>query len=62
VARWAYDPLIGFSMRRPEIVLTLAAGALASALTLLPRLGSEFLPELNEGRSTSPSRFRETCR
>src|SRR5439155_1237203 len=48
-ARRAYDPAIRFSMRRPEIVLTLAAGALLSAFTLLPRLGSEFLPELNEG-------------
>src|SRR5438093_2051489 len=48
-ARRAYEPLIRFSMLRPEIVLTLAAGALVSALVLLPRLGSEFLPELNEG-------------
>jgi len=48
-ARRAHDPALGFSMRRPEIVLTLAAGALAAALVLLPRLGSEFLPELNEG-------------
>ncbi|HEU4400632.1 MAG TPA: CusA/CzcA family heavy metal efflux RND transporter, partial [Candidatus Polarisedimenticolia bacterium] len=48
-ARRAFDPLIVFSMQRPEIVLTLAAGALGCALTLLPRLGSEFLPELNEG-------------
>src|SRR2546426_6782403 len=48
-ARRAYDPAIRFSMLRPEIVLTLAAGAFLSALTLLPRLGSEFLPELNEG-------------
>jgi cobalt-zinc-cadmium resistance protein CzcA len=45
----AYQPLLQFSMRRPGIVLVLAAGALASSLTLLPRLGSEFLPELNEG-------------
>ncbi len=48
-ARRAHDPALEFSMRRPDIVLTLAAGALASALVLLPRLGSEFLPELNEG-------------
>src|SRR6266571_3043956 len=48
-ARRAYEPLIRFTMLRPEIVLTLAAGALVSALVLLPRLGSEFLPELNEG-------------
>ena len=48
-ARRAYEPSLLFAMRRPEIVLTLAAGALLSAFTLLPRLGSEFLPELNEG-------------
>jgi len=48
-ARRAYEPLIRLSMLRPEIVLTLAAGALVSAMVLLPRLGSEFLPELNEG-------------
>ena len=48
-ARRAFDPLIRFAMLRPEIVLTVAAAALASALVLLPRLGSEFLPELNEG-------------
>ncbi len=48
-ARRAYDPVIRISMLRPEIVLTLAAAALATALMLLPRLGSEFLPELNEG-------------
>jgi heavy metal efflux system protein len=48
-ARRAYDPVIRFSMLRPEIVLTLALAAFLSALTLVPRLGSEFLPELNEG-------------
>jgi cobalt-zinc-cadmium resistance protein CzcA len=48
-ARRAHDPVLSFAMRRPEIVLTLALGALASALVLLPRLGTEFLPPLNEG-------------
>src|SRR5262249_55896979 len=48
-ARRAYDPLLAFAMRRPEAVLALALGALAAATVLLPRLGSEFLPELNEG-------------
>ncbi len=49
VARRAQARALGFCMARPEIVLTLAAGALAAALVLLPRLGTEFLPELNEG-------------
>ncbi len=49
LAQRLHDPALLFSMRRPDIVLTLAAGALASTLVLLPRLGSEFLPQLNEG-------------
>src|SRR5262249_36682613 len=48
-ARRAWEPVIRFSMPRPEIVLTLAVAALAATVTLLARLGTEFLPELNEG-------------
>src|SRR5262249_34633870 len=48
-ARRAYEPTLVFAMKNPALVLTVAIGALASALTLAPRLGSEFLPELNEG-------------
>ena len=50
--RWAlrgYRPALRFALSNPTVVLLLAAGALATALTLAPRLGSEFLPELNEG-------------
>src|SRR5262249_29870385 len=50
--RWAragHDPALTFAMRRPAVVVTLACGALLSAVVLAPRLGSEFLPELNEG-------------
>ncbi len=36
-------------MGNPGIVMLLSAAALASALVLIPRIGSEFLPELNEG-------------
>ncbi len=49
LAARAFEPSLQFSMRHPEIVLTLAAGVLAAGFTLLPRLGSEFLPALNEG-------------
>jgi cobalt-zinc-cadmium resistance protein CzcA len=52
VLRWArrgYEPVLNASLRRPAVVLLLAGAALAGALFLLPRLGSEFLPELNEG-------------
>ena len=49
LARQAYEPSLAFALRNPGPVLVLAAGSLAAALVLLPRLGSEFLPELNEG-------------
>src|SRR5206468_2348336 len=48
-ARRLYEPTLGFAMKTPALVAFLAVGALVAALTLLPRLGSEFLPELNEG-------------
>jgi cobalt-zinc-cadmium resistance protein CzcA len=47
--RRAYQPTLAFAMNNPGPVLILAVGALAAALVVLPRLGSEFLPELNEG-------------
>lgn len=50
--RWAqraYDPVLRYAMRNVPAVLVVAAGALVAALTLTPRLGSEFLPALNEG-------------
>lgn len=48
-ARQAFDPTLAFAMRNVALVLILASGVLMSAITLMPRLGSEFLPELNEG-------------
>ncbi|HMI88917.1 MAG TPA: CusA/CzcA family heavy metal efflux RND transporter [Polyangiaceae bacterium] len=48
-AQRAFDPALEFSMKNPLLVIALALGALVSSLTLLPRIGSEFLPELNEG-------------
>ncbi|HEY4120152.1 MAG TPA: CusA/CzcA family heavy metal efflux RND transporter [Byssovorax sp.] len=48
-ARLAYEPALAWSVRNASAVLVLALGALVSAGVLLPRLGSEFLPELNEG-------------
>jgi cobalt-zinc-cadmium resistance protein CzcA len=49
VARRAYAPTLQFAIANPGPVLALACGALVASLVLLPRLGSEFLPELNEG-------------
>ncbi|HEB88300.1 MAG TPA: efflux RND transporter permease subunit [Deltaproteobacteria bacterium] len=47
---WLYAPVIHFVLRRRILVLT-AAGLLLVATVLypLPRLGSEFMPPLNEG-------------
>ncbi|HTM31852.1 MAG TPA: CusA/CzcA family heavy metal efflux RND transporter [Vicinamibacterales bacterium] len=52
VLRWmrrAYDPMLDIALANPGPVLVVAVCALASSLILLPKLGSEFLPELNEG-------------
>jgi len=46
--RW-YAPALAWSLARPKRILVAAVLALAGAIALVPRLGSEFLPELNEG-------------
>ena len=48
-AQRAYTPSLNFALRNPSFVLTLTVGVFLATLLLLPRLGSEFLPELNEG-------------
>jgi cobalt-zinc-cadmium resistance protein CzcA len=48
-ARWAYQPILRFALARPFLVLGISAIGLAASVLVLPRLGSEFLPELNEG-------------
>jgi cobalt-zinc-cadmium resistance protein CzcA len=45
----AYTPILAAAMRRPLAVLAGAVGMLAVTCVLFLRLGSEFLPELNEG-------------
>lgn len=49
LAHRLYMPTLRASMAHPLRVLALAALALGAAVYTLPRLGSEFLPELNEG-------------
>jgi heavy metal efflux system protein len=49
LAQRAFDPVLSYAMRNTAVVLVLALGALTSAAILVPRLGSEFLPALNEG-------------
>jgi len=48
-AQRVFDPTIRFAMKNVLIVLILAGGVLGGAVALMPRLGSEFLPALNEG-------------
>jgi len=44
-----YQPLLVHAVRWPIVVLAAAVMALAGSLLLATQLGSEFLPELNEG-------------
>ena len=50
--RWCsrlYKPVLEWSLARRKLVLSVAGIALLASLALVPKLGSEFLPELNEG-------------
>lgn len=49
LASWAYLPVLRFSLRRPWLVIGLASALLGATGLMGSRLGSEFLPELNEG-------------
>lgn len=44
-----YAPLLNLSLRRPALVLSVALVVLGGTLFVGSRLGSEFLPDLNEG-------------
>ena len=48
-AKALYRPVLGWSLRFPKSVLTAALAALVLTLATVPWLGTEFLPELNEG-------------
>jgi cobalt-zinc-cadmium resistance protein CzcA len=45
----AYMPALDFALRRPGTVLGIAAALLAGSLVFVPTLGTEFLPQLDEG-------------
>jgi heavy metal efflux system protein len=50
--RWAsqvYEPTLGWALAHPWQTLAAAGALLAGSVVVMPRLGSEFLPELNEG-------------
>jgi cobalt-zinc-cadmium resistance protein CzcA len=44
-----YEPVLAWAIRSKKMVIGIAFGVLATSLALVPRLGTEFLPELNEG-------------
>src|SRR5437773_1409823 len=48
-AKLLYEPALGWALGHRRFVLGAAVISLALSLALLPRLGTEFLPELNEG-------------
>jgi len=47
--RWGYRPVIDFVVRRPLLVIAGAAVVLAATVLPWKRLGSEFMPPLQEG-------------
>jgi len=49
ILQWVYDPFFRIAMARPLVVLSIAAGLLASTIYPASRLGSEFMPPLDEG-------------
>jgi cobalt-zinc-cadmium resistance protein CzcA len=56
--RALYHPIFDFALARPKLAIATAAAPLAAAILLLPTLGSEFMPKLEEGnlwiRATLP--------
>ncbi|WP_295856037.1 CusA/CzcA family heavy metal efflux RND transporter [uncultured Xylophilus sp.] len=48
-AKRVYGPILDWALRRRRTVATIAVGALVLTTVVASRLGSEFLPELNEG-------------
>jgi len=44
-----YEPVLSWALAHRYTVLSIAAIALAASIAVAPKLGTEFLPELNEG-------------
>ncbi|MCU1330507.1 MAG: metal transporter CzcA, partial [Bryobacterales bacterium] len=49
LAQWFYRPTLRIALANPVLVLAFAGVALVASVLAVPKLGSEFLPELNEG-------------
>src|SRR6266540_3296913 len=46
---WAYRPVLGWALRHRVLTIGVAGLVMAGALALVPRIGKEFMPPLNEG-------------
>src|SRR5262245_4102398 len=46
---WAYRPVLAFALRHRVPTLALAVLVVGGAVVLVPRIGKEFMPPLNEG-------------
>jgi Cu(I)/Ag(I) efflux system membrane protein CusA/SilA len=46
---WAYRPVLGWALRHRVLTIAVAVMVMVGALGLIPRIGSEFMPPLNEG-------------
>src|SRR6266403_1198651 len=44
-----YEPILRGALRSPKLVVLAAVISLGASLAMVPKLGTEFLPELNEG-------------
>jgi Cu(I)/Ag(I) efflux system membrane protein CusA/SilA len=49
VLRAAYEPFVHVALRRPITTLLIGVFAVLSTIPIYPRIGSEFMPELDEG-------------
>ena len=49
MARWIYQPLLGFSLKLPLFMVLLAISIVSVTAFYGSRIGSEFLPQLDEG-------------
>src|SRR2546425_568017 len=46
---WAYRPVLALALRQRLLTLAVAVLVVAGAVALVPRIGKEFMPPLNEG-------------
>jgi cobalt-zinc-cadmium resistance protein CzcA len=57
LAKGIYAPMLRWALGHRSVVVTMAVGALIGSLSLMPFLGSEFIPILNEG-AVAPQTIR----